>query len=40
MHLISSPIDGSVEMRIDPTNDVTAEGFRPTELMERVSRFL
>ena len=40
VHLVSSPVDGSVEIRIDPTEDVSAEGFRPTELMERVSRFL
>lgn len=40
VRLVSSPEDGSVEIRIEPAEDVTDEGFRPTTLMERVSRWL
>jgi hypothetical protein len=40
VRLVSSPEDGAVEIRIEPAEDVTDEGFKPTELMERVSRYL
>ena len=40
VRLASSPEDGSVEIRIEPAEDVTDEGFKPTVLMERVSRYL
>ena len=37
---LSSHGDGGVSVRIEPAADVTGDGFRPTFLMERVSRFL
>jgi hypothetical protein len=32
--------EGAVSVRIEPVADVSGERFRPTHLMERVSRFL
>jgi AAA domain len=37
---LSSGTDGAVQVRIEPAADVSGDGFRPTFLMERVSRFL
>lgn len=39
VHLTSGE-DGALRVRIDPATDVSGDGFRPTFLMERVSRYL